>query len=93
MHVIHCLSHERYFPFGPLTLTGNARRFEMKRWHSDDTPEPIKKIAQIMIQQLNKRFKLEGIPDASTPLAMKLNPTVSKVRDLTPLSQPGSLVI
>ena len=34
-----------------------------------------------MIQQLNKRFKLEGIPDANTLLAMKLNPTVNKVRD------------
>jgi len=69
------------FPLGLLTLTGNARRFETKRWNSDDTPEPIKKIAQIMIQQLNKRFKLEGIPDANTLLAMKLNPTVNKVRD------------
>ena len=69
------------FPLGLLTLTGNARRFETKRWNSDDTPEPIKKIAQIMIQQLNTRFKLEGIPDASTLLAMKLNPTVNKVRD------------
>ena len=57
---------------------GNARRFEPKPWQGADTPEPIKKVAQIMIQQLNTRFKLEGIPDANTLMAMKLNPTVNK---------------
>ena len=40
--------------------------------------EPIKKVATIMVAELNKRFKLEGIPDANTLLAMKLNPTVNK---------------
>ena len=57
---------------------GNARRFEPKQWQGADTPEPIKKVATIMVAELNKRFKLEGIPDANTLLAMKLNPTVNK---------------
>lgn len=57
---------------------GNCRRFEDKRWDSPDTPAPIKKVATIMVDQLNKRFKLNGIPDINTLLAIKLNPTVDK---------------
>ena len=57
---------------------GNARRFETKRWDASDTPEPIKKIATIMVSELNKRFQLEGTPDANTLLSVKLNPTIDK---------------
>ena len=57
---------------------GDAPVRDADRGLSADTPEPIKKVATIMVAELNKRFKLEGIPDASTLLAMKLNPAVNK---------------
>ena len=41
----------------------NTRRFEPEQWQGADTPEPIKKVATAMVAELNKRFKLEGIPD------------------------------